>query len=356
MVVHVFTAERYHLVPTIVKGFATFYSKDTDHRFILHGTKTMNKGIYERLFEDIGFSNYYFSHSYSQLVCYLWKNRLFPILFHAGSYSHFVISFLLRCTNVNWVCWGSGSAILNSKLSKISAPIKKCIYKRFKTIITLMEEDRQSLIRDFRLNPENVVTIPYASGGGKSPREEISLQLFKNVSKKNRKTIILLGNNPGNIPYYIWMMKNLVRFKGKIQVHCMMNYSLKKDKEYVDFISMGRSLFENDFYSDEIFYSDDDYVRYMNVCDIYICANPNQSGLGAIGTCLMLGKKIYLTGKNLSWIRSFYNAIVFDISEIDNGDDFLISLTNEERNHNRNSFINKLKEPALLWHHFFMRL
>ena len=32
----------------------------------------------------------------------------------------------------------------------------------------------------------------------------------------------------------------------------------------------------------------------MNKCSIYICGSVNQTGLGAISTCMLLGKKIYI--------------------------------------------------------------
>ena len=68
MIVHVFTANRYHLVPAISKGFATTYVEDAHHRFILHGSQDLDENLYRKIFEEVGFTDFYFSHSISSLL------------------------------------------------------------------------------------------------------------------------------------------------------------------------------------------------------------------------------------------------------------------------------------------------
>ena len=356
MIVHVFTANRYHLVPTISKGFATTYVEDAHHRFILHGSQDLDENLYRKIFEEVGFTDFYFSHSISELVRLLRKNHSYPILFHAGSYSYFIWSFIVGCSNVNWVCWGSGASTRKSWKSRCFALIKKLIYKRFKTIITLMDDDRTTLVENFGLDINKIFTIPYASGGEKSPRDKISLELLNCESEKREKPVVLLGNNPSNMGYYKKMLKKLSCFKGKIKVHCMMNYSLEKDDSYQNFLNLGQSLFGDDFRSEEDFYKGDDYVRYMNSCDIYICGNPAQSGLGAIATCMLLGKKIYLTGKNLNWMRSHYHAKVFDVCEIKDYETFISPLTMDEKLYNRNEYIRQRQLSPKLWHQYLRKI
>ena len=81
----------------------------------------------------------------------------------------------------------------------------------------------------------------------------------------------------------------------------------------------------------------------MNKCDIYICGNEEQTGLGAINVCLQLGKKIFINGKNLKWIKGNYKAVVFDTEEIKNGlswELFSKGLSMEEKKYNLSSVRN----------------
>lgn len=148
------------------------------------------------------------------------------------------------------------------------------------------------------------------------------------------------------------MLSRLKQFKGRICVHCMNNYSLTKDRTYEQLMSLGTLLFGDDFKSDEVFYSYEEYIKYMNNCDIYICSRESQTGLGAIYTCLSLGKKVYIHGKNLNWLRDYYRAIVFDTDEIDKDIPFEVfsePLTNEEKRHNYYTIIENRKNSYSKW-------
>ena len=122
----------------------------------------------------------------------------------------------------------------------------------------------------------------------------------------------------------------------------MNNYSLKKDSEYMQLISLGKGLFGEDFHSDEEFYDYEDYIRYMNNCDVYVCSRESQTGLGAIYMCLSLGKKVYIHGKNLNWLRNHFHATVFDTDDINcnlSFSDFSKPLTVEEKMQNNKILI-----------------
>lgn len=358
MVVHVLTAKRYHLVPGISKGFVKVYKDDAQHRVVLIGDDQTDWSLYMEAFKKVDFIDYHFVLSRYQLFSQLWKNRKHSILFHAGSYSDFLLAFASGCRNVNWVCWGSGASKRNNIKSKMSAPLKSWIYRRFHTIVTLMEEDRMSIIRDFMVRPEQIKTIPYAFHEGLSLRGEICLRLLKEKREVRReKPIVLLGNNPGNLNCYIQLMNILSPFKGRIRVHCMMNYSLNKDQRYEDFIKHGMALFGDDFQSDEEFYyGAENYANYMNRCDIYMCGSPNQSGLGALYTVLQLGKKVYITGKNFEWATKECGAVVFNVSDVFDYDDFVKPLTEEQKIHNSIAIRTKKAQSPKLWKEYLHHL
>lgn len=354
MIVHVFTANRYHLVPPIAKGFATIYKDDADHFFVLFGDKTLDKQKYISIFEKAGFSNYVFCQSMQSFVSIIRKYRKSSILFHAGSYHWFILAILLGCKKLNWVCWGSGASSGKGFKSRLMKPVKCWIYNRFDSIITLMDGDRETIIRDFHVSPSKIHTISYMSTGeGKNKLDLLAEQLMQQQRKKKDKIVVLLGNNPTCIEGYIQTLPLLEPYKGKIVVKCMLNYSLVKDKSYERLMRLGTSLFGDDFISSEEFYEDrSEYLRYINDIDIYICPVERQSGLGAIMYCLRLGKKIYITGKNYDWIVS-QGAKVFHFDLLKKGmsfDDFSQELPQEVKLRNYQVTIEKRTGQVEKWH------
>lgn len=341
MVVHVFTAKRYHLVPEIAAGFATTYVNDAKQHIILNGDASLDVKKYYKLFSKIGFSDYTICKSKKDLALVLWKYRCCHILFHAGSISDFLISFIVGCRHVDWVCWG-GDANKTVK-SKIANKIRCFIYNRFETVITLMDEDGESISRDFGVPKEKIRTISYASSGNTSEYDSLYDKLIKDTLNNEEKPIVLLGNSPLNITDYIKMLPSLAPYSGKIRVQCMNHYSLVKDDNYYQLLNLGKELFGDDFQSNEDFYNYEDYIYYMNKCTIYICSNNKQTGLGAIYTCLQLGKKIFIHGKNLKWIKGALGSLVFDTDQILDGmlwEDFDKRLSYDERLKNLESYRN----------------
>ena len=116
---------------------------------------------------------------------------------------------------------------------------------------------------------------------------------------KTNKPVVFLVNSQYWINSYIDMLPRLHKYKGRIKIQCMLNYPFKKAENYYELVKLGRSIFGDDFGTNEDYYSDrKDYINYMNSCDIYICSVDKQTGLGAISTCLQLGKKIILKMTN----------------------------------------------------------
>lgn len=232
------------------------------------------------------------------------------------------------------------------------------MYRQYNSIVTLMEPDRKSIIKNFGLDEHKVINIPYASGQTIETEFDLlckELQLIcQNASKQ--KSMVLLGNNPSCINSYILILHMLKQYKGYIEVHCMLNYSLTKDEKYENLILTGRSLFGEDFITDEEFYSNKtEYIRYMNKYDIYICNEQRQTGLGAISTCLRLGKKIYITGRNWAWVTNEYKAIVFRVNQIVEGlsfDEFIKPLSAEEKMKNYQNRVNIKLQYQERWHKY----
>lgn len=362
MIVHFFTAERYHLVPSISKGFASVYRQDADSFFVLFGDKQLNKQLYIEQFAELGFDNYVFCHSYWQLVKILLRHKKDTILFHAGNYSWHLTALLLSCKNVNWVCWGGGTSISKSKRSRLGALLKKYMFNNYRSIVTLMEPERKMIIENFGVNPNKIHTISYTSVKGNETESDLLCKELSSQGNNNNydKPVVLLGNSHYWIESYISMLQRLVQYKGKIKVLCMLNYAFEKGEQYDKLITLGKSIFGDDFNTNEEFYSiRKDYINYMNSCDIYICAVEKQTGLGAISTCLRLGKKIYITGNNFEWVRREYKSIVFPtdiINEKLSFEEFVKPLSLEEKKQNYQNRVNCRERNREKWHHYLKEI
>lgn len=319
MIYHVFNGRQIHLAPSISKGFITVYAETAASHIVIIGGNTDNKMKYIEMFRSLGFERYSFISTLLQFAFFIRKTKNSAVLLHGCKHEWNIIALAFGGKNVNWVCWGSGSSMGNNWKSKLVTPIKRYLYQKFNTIVTLMEDDKSSMIKDFHVNPEKIETISYASSGPEYPFDHLLDQLLGERRLPEKKPLLLLGNSPHEMHNYIDMLHRLAHLKGKIRVQCMNNYSLKRGKLYNQLIATGQELFGDDFRSNEEFYSNlSDYYHYMNSCDVYICSSISQTGLGAIGTCLRLGKKIYANGKNLNWMRSHYGVLIFDTNIITN--------------------------------------
>ncbi len=357
MIVHVFRTRSRNIVPSISKGFVTVYSRDAEHFFILYGKgEKMYKQMYVELYSQLGFDNYVFCETYWQLLKQLYHFRKSALLFHAGSYCWHLSALLLRCNNVNWVCWGGGTSTSKNRLFPMGVLLKKYLFNSFHSIVTLMEPERKEIVQNFGVNPLKIHTIPYTSFNENVSEANLYCKqlMLKHHSDKTNKPVVLLGNSHYWINSYIDMLPRLSKYKGKIRVQCMLNYPFEKTENYYELVRLGGALFGDDFRTNEDYYRDrKDYIDYMNSCDIYICSVEKQTGLGAISTCLQLGKKIFLKGNNLEWVRNEYKSIVFPVDVIDEQlsyDMFVKPLSMEEKEHNYQNKINCNNNNREKWH------
>lgn len=357
MIVHVFIGNRYHLVPIISEGILTHYSQDANHFFVLFGNSDLDEQKYVTLFSQHHFSNYVFCYSLIEFSKIIWTYRNNSILFHSGSYSWFTVANLLRAKKLHWICWGAGSSINRKNIKSIlMTPLKRWLYNNFQSIIVLMDDDKKTIVEDFHVCPKKVSVMSYSSNEGKSPYDELIQKLLIEEKEQNLKPLVLLGNSPRCFSSYFEMLPRLAQYKGKIRVQCMNHYSLVRNEEYNRLISLGKSIFGEDFRSNEEFYNFEDYIQYMNLCDIYICSVDRQSGLGAATNCLRLGKKIFVHGKNYNWLKVHLNCVIFDTDQITPSlsyEDFISPLSKKEQFFNYNAVAQDKIDSAKKWHDFY---
>lgn len=320
MVVHILdlSSDSYQLTKNLIVSFVKLYKIDprTDPFFLLVGkVSEERKAFFVKVFHDIGYNKYDFI-SLRNLLSQLSKrfDKKQPILLHGGRYSIMFILLCARMKNLNWVCWGSGTTINRiSVRSILSAHIKKRIYHKYRSIITLMDDDNNSLQNNFGVR--YVTTLPYYGR-----KDETILNQFKEHfahQPRNAKRVVYLGNSGHYIAEYIEALEILRKKKGRIEVHCMLPYGLDgKGKQLRSLSSIGKEYYGEDFFMDYQYMDYSDYLKYMNKCNIYICGAKNQTGLGAIYASLALGKKIYLTGRNLNHIQSL-GYTVYNIDTVE---------------------------------------
>ena len=346
--------------------------KADQFRFILLGTDKVEKIRYISIFEKYNFCDYTFcSYKPSDISRLLFQYRLSAILFHGGTSIWWQAAFDAGCENVNWICWG-GDAKWDTSRRKEQNVLKRLIgglydrimyrkrvklYSRFKSIVALMEADKKSIVSQFKVNADKIYVISYWSRRNTTFRHIIEDLINSPRTHQPNKPLVLLGNNPGNIPYYSTLLDVLKRFSGRINLHCMLQYSLEKNDAYYALVEKGKSLFGNDFVTDEDFMSMDQYYPYMNTADVYICAHPDQSGLGAINTMILLGKKVYITGKNLEYITG-YGAKVNEVSELENVsyENLIAPVPKSEQIKNRQAQDMFLGKSVQLWKDYFIHI
>ena len=272
MIVHVLYGVKYHLSPTISQGFCDTYREVDEPIFIIYGRGRFDIDKYLSIYKGLNSEQYHFCTSYLGYLRLLVKYRNNPILFHAGGYKYMMGAFLVRCKSINWVCWGAGTTTSTWK-SRLAAPLKRYMYQHFNSIVTLMDDDKASIVKCFSVLPDKIQTISYQPSFPKKTADDVLCwNMMHEIGGERVKPIVMLGNNSHQIPDYIKLLSSLERFKGKVRIWCMMNYSLVKDSNYTRLMQLGKEMYGDDFENREEFYEDrESLLQFMNNCDIYMC-------------------------------------------------------------------------------------
>lgn len=348
---HIFDATASHLSVNLIEAIVK--KSSYKHFFILIGEES-KKYLYVNMFEKCKWKDYIYFNSFIDFKKSVILKKNDCILIHAGQYSWMLFFFLKRYSNVNWVCWGSGMVLGSTLRSKMSFFFKYVLYNYFYSIVVLMTPELDYAKKIYKI--KNIFHIPYLGIMDDLygfSEEKIKASLFY---RNEDKIVVFLGNNFYSIPSYITMLDTLYHLKGKIEIHCMVNYSLDEYNEcYVELCQKGKSMYGKDFVVHTEFYDLKDYPDFMNLCDVYICDMNKQTGLGAIHTCIRLGKKLYLAGNNYDYIKG-QNYIVHSCDELNNiTKEELVKYTLEERLFNFKNYqrLHDQKELLERWEKYY---
>ncbi len=344
---HILTANRLHLVPQLIKSYQSRVHS-VNHVFILWKCNSDNIELYNTIARE-----------YNAISSFVYANETKQLKEAIPSTGAIIVihSFIIECTlylmmhgykNVNAVCWGDGVKV-SSIRHILLFPVKLVIYHYYNYIITLMEPDGISLRKYYKKS--KVVTIPYIG------ERELLLDSYK-PQPKYTSNLIYVGNNYNCIDSYLYAANKLLwNFKDNLSIELMLNYDVKNDIRIADLQNILESY--SDAKINTTFYNLQNYIQYMDKCAIYICADDRQTGLAAIYTCLRLGKKIYLSGKNYDWIKSL-GGIVYHVECLNHisMDELLSPLTEEEKNINYRVVkdLENTQHKIDKWNNFFERL
>lgn len=339
-ILHIVPYSSTHLTLQLIKEFVNdFDVMGVRHEFVLYGDRDDDKDAkYDQLEKELSISLNYIE-SENDLSLYLKDKNNYSILIHGDSF--LCIKQSVKVNNrVSWICWGyippKGNKLL---LSNISFFLRKRVYKKLKNIVCLLSGDKKELLRLYQLT--NIMVLPY------SATENIEVLDKYDINRSNHKPLnVYIGNSGHNYQSYLEVLPSLAKYKGFIKVHIMFQYpDWPEKKELVK--KMGHEIFGDDFVLDEKMMDIETYRNYMNQCDVYICGDKSQTGLGAIHFCLSVGTKVFLTGKNLEWEKEL-GANVFNVDDLKNMSftDFSCNLLPEEKAHNRRVMIDLWDQKA----------
>lgn len=322
---HIFTADRHHLVPNMLIFFNEKLP-DYNHNFLLIGKNPNNNKVYQNIVPE---SDIFIYENILKLYFLRENLKSNNVILHGVSYKWMIFLILLQIKKIHWICWGSGTKKDNSLKGKLIFKVKKGIFKRFISIGVLMNEDKLNLKKNFKL--DNIYLLNYINPEKKFP---FNITDLKVIHCSN----IYIGNNSSNLNTYlpiIELLNDKFEIKDNVKIDCMLNYSFKESSYSKKLFKIGKEHFGDNINFNTKFYNLQEYYNYMYKCDIYICNVKNQSGLGAIYTCLKLGKKLYLRGENYNWINSL-GCKVFHVEDLkkNNTNEFLMDLTLKQKLNN----------------------
>jgi hypothetical protein len=368
VIYHIFNANVYFLTLGLIENIIKFSGHK--HFFVVVGINESNKSYYDDLFLRYQYSHYTYINEKSLskktriisdisrrllktdfhdfeivLLKYISSLSRQAIILH-GNYSTMFYLFLRLKTinNINWVCWGCFYFLRkesNKRLYKIRNAIFKNIYNCYSNIICLMQEDCDELKNLYKL--KNTFFLPY--------NYELPIIIEKLILievNKDNTIRILLGNSGRCIDsYYEDLEKLKIYINNNISLDCMLNYG-STEIENSNLIKTGTLIYSTKFKAHTVLWPKEQYYNFMHKFDIYVSSKKTQSGLGAIYLLLLLGKKVFLAGKNFEHIKKS-GAIIFHSDQIKEFpfQDFYRPLTIDERKHNYSVIMKLLDCEAL---------
>ena len=173
-------------------------------------------------------------------------------------------------------------------------------------------------------------------------------------TKRNTKANVMVGHSATTSCKHLSTFFALKKHKKNINVFCPLSYP--QNKLYIRIVNIfGRSIFGQNYHPITTYMDYATYVQFLCRIDIGIFNNSRQQGMGNITNLLFLGKKVYMSKKNT--INKIYNRkdFVYYDSETMTSADFLLPLSDTEKENNREKVLNIMSDNTFYteWNKIF---
>ena len=210
---------------------------------------------------------------------------------------------------IYWQFWGGDYEVFRS--SQISQKVKirkkfvfSCI-KKSKGIILLTKPEIKVFNEIFgSIVAGKIFTAVVPSG---QEDEEILMNARKE-KKQDKICRIVIGNSATESNQHLAVFEKMKRLDvSNVKIYCPLSYGDSKYRDKV--IKKGKEQFGNQFYAITEYMTYEEYVRFLNSCDVGIYDNNRQQALGNISLMLNLGKKVYVSES----IRKYYEQFGYKL-------------------------------------------
>lgn len=229
----------------------------------------------------------------------LFRHRGLPILLH-GTDPNWRLCALLTLgliRSLSWVCWGNVPKLTAaSPVQKLRKAWFCAGLRRMTRIVCLLEGDAKAFREELDCPRAMVLSYVAELTANADPSLLVETPSVSPVR-------ILLGNNAHYLDRYSAALDLLAPFKENIVLTSMLNYGPKEGFALDAFEAKAQSMLGDAYRPWKSVVPINEYVDVLKKHDIYLCNVDSQTGLGAIYHMLLLGKKLFLQGINLEWVR-----------------------------------------------------
>lgn len=223
--------------------------------------------------------------------------------------------------------------------------VQYCI-KQCAGIILLTRQEEQNFQDVFPcVENKTMFYTPVPSGDN---RDHIVDELLKERgSAGNSNKRIMVGNSSTITNHHIEIFDRLkVMDLTNVDIYCPLSYG---DMTYRDeVIRYGRSCFGDHFYPVTQYMTYEDYVQFLNTCDVAMFDLERQQALGNIFLMLDLGKKVY-TSPLISKHVDNYGYRTFPVRELPDTVEQLFAYSAEDQANNMSSRWKRKKDIHAEW-------
>jgi len=190
-----------------------------------------------------------------------------------------------------------------------------------------MSPEKKRLENDFGCT--NVICQPYLNDSSKQETCPVGNE------KESCNPTIVLGNSNYSFDVYPEVLEKLP-FEKLGRVICMLNYGNETRIEEINrFVECSSEKYGAKFYPWRKKVDYETYCKTIAPASVYIAPLRTQTGLGISYLMLKWGRKVYVRGANLEWLREC-GFIVFDLDTCDltDAESLLKPLSAKEKKHN----------------------